>query len=136
MATYPARPGGFSVKTGAQTLTQGQRRQVSRNTRPSLVVYTADGAIAVEQHNAILSKTSAIAATLAAPTADDEGIRIQFSAGTAFAHVVTATGLLDDGVTGGAKNTITLGAFVGASCEVMAYNLHWIVTNLKVATIA
>lgn len=139
MATgaYAARPGGFAVKTAAQTLLPRQKRQVARNLGAAVDIYTADGAILVDTAIAVLAKTSAAAMTLAAPTAGtDDGIRIQLVAGTAFAHVVTATGLIDDGVTGGAKNTVTLGAFVGASCELMAYNGHWVVLNLKVATIA
>jgi hypothetical protein len=62
-----------------------------------------------------LTKGSAAAITLAAPTAAQAGTQITIIAGSAYAHVVTATGLLNDGVTGGAKNTATFAAFVGAS---------------------
>jgi hypothetical protein len=99
-------------------------------------VYTADGAITVASQRAVLSKTSAAAMTLAAPTAAQAGLTIVITAGTAFAHVVTATGLIDDGVTGGAKNTITLGAFVGATATIYAYNLHWVLQSKTVATVA
>jgi hypothetical protein len=99
-------------------------------------VYTADGAITVAAQRAIISKTSAAAMTLAAPTAAQAGLTIVLTAGTAFAHVITATGLIDDGVTGGAKNSITLGAFVGATATIYAYNLHWVLQSKTVATVA
>jgi hypothetical protein len=85
--------------------------------------YLLDGAIDVRSHTAILTKGSAGAYTLAAPTAD--GIVITITAGTAFAHVVTMTGLLQDGVTGGAKNTWTSAAFVGSSATFVAYSGKW-----------
>lgn len=96
----------------------------------------ADGAISTDADNVILSKTSAAAMTLAAPTLAQNGREITIIAGTAFAHVVTATGLLDDGVIGGSKNTVTLGAFVGSAVTLMAYNLKWIVKSKTVATVA
>lgn len=102
-----------------------------------LTVYTADGAIAVSAGTAVISKAgSAAAMTLAAPTALQNGIEIVLISGTAYAHVITATGLIDDGVTGGAKNTVTLGAFVGATAVLKAYNLHWVLKSKTVATVA
>ena len=99
--------------------------------------YAADGAISKDPallH--MLTKTSAGAYTLAAPTAAQEGMRLVISSGTAFAHVITATNLLEDGVTGGAKDTATFAAFVGASLELMAYNLTWLVISKNAVTIA
>ena len=84
----------------------------------------------------VLTKGSAAAMTLAAPTAAQAGTRLRILNGTAFAHVITATNLLDDGVTGGAKDTATFGAFVGAAIELEAYNLKWIVVSKNVVTIA
>lgn len=99
-------------------------------------VYSVDGAITVADQRAIITKGSAAAMTLAAPTASQAGITIVLTAGSAFAHVITATGLIDDGVTGGAKNTVTLGAFVGATATLYAYNLHWVLQSKTVATVA
>jgi hypothetical protein len=100
-------------------------------------VYTANGAISVAHQNAIISKlVSAAAMTLAAPTVAQDNLLIRLIAGSAFAHVITATGLIDDGVTGGAKNSVTLGAFVGACVVLLAYNGHWILVSKTVATIA
>ena len=82
-----------------------------------------------------LTKASAGAYTLAAPTAAEEGAEITIVANTAFAHVITATGLINDGVTGGSKNTITMGAFVGASITLIAMDLKWTVKAKTVATV-
>lgn len=97
-------------------------------------VYSGNGAIAVRSHTAVLTKGSASAMTLAAPTRD--GIRIEIQAGSAFAHVVTATGLIDDGVTGGAKNTYTTAAFVGSGCTLVSYNGHWLLISKNLGTVA
>lgn len=105
---------------------------------PTITTYAADGAIAFTApfNIAKLTKTSAGAYTLAAPTAAQEGYRLLLLCQTAYAHVVTATGLLDDGVTGGAKNTGTMAAFVGASLDLIAINLKWHVVSKNVCTIA
>lgn len=139
---YSTAPGPTVVTGSKQAVTPGPALSVTSDTDKAAVstnpftVYTADGAVPVATGTAVLSKTSAAAMTLAAPTAAQNGMIIRFIAGTAYAHVVTATGLIDDGVTGGAKNTITLGAFVGAAATVMAYNLHWVLVGKTVATIA
>lgn len=98
--------------------------------------YTADGAIAKSAGTHILSKSSAAAHTLAAPTAAEEGMVLVLINGTAFAHVITATNLLDDGVTGGAKDTATMAAFVGASLVLRATSLRWVCVGKTQATIA
>lgn len=90
------------------------------------VVYSADGAIdPTFSHTAIITKGSAAAMTLAAPALGDNGTRIVIQAGSAFAHVTTATGLIQDGVTGGAKNTYTTAAFVGSGATLEAYAGKW-----------
>jgi hypothetical protein len=100
-----------------------------------IVTITGDGAITIQRSAVALTKGSAAAITLAAPTAAQAGTIVRIVAGSAFAHVVTATGLIDDGVTGGSKTTATFGAFVGASLTLMAYNLKWVVLSKNVCTI-
>lgn len=106
---------------------------------PVVTTYTANGVISVDPGLKVLSKTSALASTtLAAPT--NAGDRITLICGTAYAHVVTATSLIQDGVTGGAKTTLTFGAFVGASCTLVgiadaAGALTWGVESKNVCTI-
>lgn len=121
---------GADASTVASSLDYKVRRLVA-------TPYLEDGAIAIDPallH--VLTSTDAGAYTLAAPSAAQEGVRLVITNGTAFAHVLTATNLLEDGVTGGAKDTATFGAFVGASLELMAYNLKWMVISKNVVTIA
>lgn len=96
---------------------------------PTLVIPIVSGTY-------VLTKGSAGAYTLAAPTAAQAGTVLNVVAGTAFAHTITATGLLDDGVTGGSKTTATFAAFVGATIVLEAYNLKWITRSLKAVTVA
>lgn len=96
---------------------------------------STDGAIATSGL-AVLTKTSAGAYTLAAPAAGADGTNLIISAGTAWAHVVTATDLIEDGVTGGAKDTMTFAAFVGASIHLVAYGQKWLVVSKNLVTIA
>jgi len=105
---------------------------------PTITTYATDSAItfANPANYAKLTKGSAGAYTLAAPTAAQEGYRLTILCQSAFAHVVTATDLLDDGVTGGAKDTATFGAFVGSTLELIAINLKWHVIGKNVVTIA
>ena len=98
------------------------------------VVYSADGAISPNAGFAVLTKGSAGAYTLAAPTVD--GIALEITAGSAFAHVVTATSLIQDGVTGGAKSSWTSAAFVGSSLKLRSYNGTWYVIGKNLGTIA
>jgi hypothetical protein len=98
--------------------------------------YTTDGAIAIQSGTVLLSKTSAGAFTLAAPTTAQNGTRLRIITTTAFAHVITATNLLEDGVTGGAKDTATFAAFPGAALELEANAGEWYVVSKHVCTIA
>lgn len=102
----------------------------------AITKYGADGAIAPADEVAILNKGSAGAYTLAAPGASLNGHKLRITSDSAYAHVVTATGLIHDGVTGGAKNTGTFAAFQGASIELMAYSGKWYVMNKNVVTVA
>lgn len=99
-------------------------------------IIAGDGAITIASGGVLLTKGSAAAITLAAPTAAQVGTNIVIMAGSAFAHVVTATGLIDDGVTGGSKTTATFGAFVGSSLALRATSLlKWTVVSKNVVTI-
>lgn len=104
------------------------------------VIVTAgqNGTLTVPANDATvyLSKATAIALTLPAPSKAEDGRRLKFTSTTAAAHVVTATGLFQDGVTGGGKNTATFAAFIGASFEVVAVNGAWHTHSLKGVTVA
>lgn len=83
----------------------------------------ADGAIPIVSGTYKITKAGVAALTLAAPTAGEEGTRILVTSQTANAHVITATGLLEDG--GGTEDIATFTAGIGASIELVAINLKW-----------
>ncbi len=95
-----------------------------QTTSPSVI---AAGAIPPHTgHTYVVTAGSAQALTLAAPTAGtDDGIEIIVSSTTAFAHTITATGLLQTGTA--AVNVATFAAQAGAGVTLMAYNGKWIV---------
>jgi hypothetical protein len=119
---------------GIKKLLVSQAREALRLQAPT--AFATDGAITPTVGVATLTKATAGAYTLAAPTAAQDGMVLIITSRTAAAHVVTATGLLEDGVTGGAKNTATFAAFVGASCMLIAINLKWHTVSLKAVTVA
>ena len=83
-----------------------------------------------------ITKAGVAAMTLAAPTAAQEGTTIVFTSGTANAHTLTATGLVEDGITGGAKDLATFAAFIGSSLTLQAVNLKWHVISLNACVIS
>lgn len=102
----------------------------------TVTAYAANGALTIASGTAMLTKAGVNAMTLAAPTAVQEGTTLVVVSQTANAHTITATGLLDDGVTGGSKTTATFAAFAGATVTLMASNLKWAVVSLKAVTIS
>lgn len=89
-----------------------------------------DGAITIKNGKAMMSKGSAGAHTLAAPAnpADDGKILIMMPS-TAFAHVVTVTGMV-----GG--TTLTFGATTGDIAILRAWKGQWYVVLTKNCTVA
>lgn len=140
MAEAPRQTaGGVSLKSGVD-LPEAQeaalRNQIDADSKRQ-VVYSADGAIATTySHVAIITKGSAAAMTLAAPATSDNGVVVRIFAGSAYAHVVTATDLIEDGVTGGAKDTYTTAAFVGSGASLMAYGGKWYLLNKNLGATA
>lgn len=87
--------------------------------KPAIFTYGADGAIATQSAIHQITKSSAAAMTVAAPSSQD-GELLMISSGSNFAHVVTFTGsTLADGTTG-LNSTVTFAAFAGASVTVYA----------------
>jgi hypothetical protein len=88
---------------------------------------SAAGAIPVRPSASyIITAPAAIALTLAAPTVTaDDGVTISVRSSTAFAHTLTATGLLLTG--SAAVNVATFAAFGGAGLTLRAYQGKWIV---------
>jgi hypothetical protein len=136
MDTSEAAMLAMQAKIGADSSTVAASLDY-KSRQKEIALYAADGAISIDSHKAhVLTKAGVGAYTLAAPTAAQAGQMLVIVNGTANAHVLTATNLLDDGVTGGAKDTATFAAFVGSSLTLMAYNLKWVVVSNNIVTIA
>lgn len=99
-----------------------------------LTIQSTDGAI--DPHTAacyVITKGSAAALTLAAPTATtDDGLQIVITSASAFAHVLTATNLLQTGAA--TDDVATTAAFAGASLTLMAYQAKWYVISQNAIT--
>jgi hypothetical protein len=111
--------------------------QFSQLTQVGIVALSANAAIPPHvAHTYVVTKTgSAGAFTLAAPTATtDDGLTITVTSNTAFAHAITATGLLQTG--SASVNSATFAASAGASITLMAYQGKWNVLNSNAVTFA
>lgn len=113
-ALYP----GVLTNDAIQKLLQG-----------AIPVIAASGAI--DPHTAnryAITKAGVAALTLAAPTKTaDDGECIEIFSTTAFAHTITATGLLQTGTA--SVNVATFAAQAGASILLQAYQGKWVVLS-------
>ena len=100
---------------------------------PAIAEFVGDGAITTTPGIKVLTKGSAGAYTLAAPSADGDMLYIVTS--TAFAHVVTGTNLFQAGETGGPFNKITTAAFAGSGAILIGHGGLWLVIADQIATI-
>lgn len=101
------------------------------------VIYSSSGAISIVTQTGIITKTGSLAAmTLAAPTTAQNGTKLRITSTTAFAHTITATSLINDGVTGVPHTTATFAAFAGASIELEAYAGLWQLISKNAVTIS
>jgi hypothetical protein len=91
----------------------------------------ASGAIDPHTSNRyMITKAGVAALTLAAPAAGaDDGLCIELTSSTAFAHTVTATGLYQDGAAH--VNVATFPAQIGGSIALVAWQGKWIVQSLQ-----
>jgi len=106
---------------------------VSATVTQAATAALVDGAITIASGIVAITKGSAAALTIAAPSSQN-GTRITITSTTDFAHVVTFTGgTLWDG-TAGANTTATFAAVKGASITVVAYGAVWLVESLNAVT--
>lgn len=76
----------------------------------------------------VITKAGVAAMTLAAPTVGlDDGLEIEVSSGTAFAHTITTVGLLLTG--SAAVNTVTFTNIAGPTVYFTAYQGKWITAS-------
>jgi hypothetical protein len=98
---------------------------------PEHVSLGVSGAISValaEFHtDYVIKKAGVYLGSLAAPSKADNGKTITITSATAFAHVITATGLLKTGAA--AVNTATFAALAGASVTLKAEDGLWNVVS-------
>lgn len=121
---FPAIQAGMLTQRGPST--------------PDIVTYGQSGAIAVPiepMTMAFLAATSAGAYTIGAPSLAMNGMELQITSQTAFAHVITATGLLFTGAAGGPFTTATFLAAIGASMNLEAQNGFWNVVNASITPV-
>lgn len=136
MAVHSKWSGGrLRFHDGATTLVDIDRAD-SGGVKPAVVAYSGDGAIGVYTHTALITKGTAAALTLAAPTATThDGVTITIVATTAAAHTVTATTI---GFNAGdaASDVCTFTAAIGNNLVVTAYQGEWYVVNNVNGTLA
>ena len=102
--------------------------------RPAITLYASDGAISLTSGTHHITKSSAAALSVAAPSSQD-GERLVIQSGSDFAHVITFTGsTLRDGTTG-AHVTATFAAFTGACLTVVARGSLWYTESVNAVTI-
>jgi hypothetical protein len=123
MATSPVGPGNQIVTPVGAFTAQAAASLLAG----PFVPIAASGAVNPQLPGKyVITKAGVAALTLAAPRLGiDDGILIQISSTTAFAHTVTATGLYADG--GGHVNLATFAANIGATLILEAYQGKWYV---------
>lgn len=96
---------------------------------------TGDGAITVQNAYVVLSKATAAAITIVAPTAGtQDGLTIEVTTLTAQAHVITSA---TDGFNAkGSSGTVTFTAAIGNSVTLRADNGHWYTVIKNGVTVA
>jgi hypothetical protein len=94
----------------------------------SIITLLSGTADAINPHvsgNYVVTTGSADAMTLGAPTAGvDDNLSIAIWSNTAFAHTLTATGLLQTGQSG-KTGVLTFAAFAGSGVSLRAYGGKW-----------
>lgn len=125
-----------ALDTGIEYINTGSAPNPAwSNVNRILQSITGDGAITIQNGIVTLSKGSAAAITLAAPSSQD-GTRITIQSNSDFAHVVTApSAIILDGTTG-ANTTATFAAFKGASITLIANGVTWLVESSNLVTCA
>lgn len=108
--------------TGATVIGKGR-------VTPSVQTISGDGAITIQSGTVVLTKGSAAAITLAAPSSQD-GTTITVTSTTDFQHVITVTGGMWDG-TATTNTTATFPAVAGGAITLIAFGTDWYVLNLQ-----
>lgn len=132
ISTAGTAAGSVVTNNGTQTLTNKTLTSptlTGAKVTPNVETITGDGAITIQSGTVLLTKGSAAAITLAAPSSQD-GTIITITSTTAFAHVVTVTGGMWDG-TATTNTTATFPAVQGGAITLIAFGTDWYVLNLQ-----
>lgn len=114
---------GGGLDLGASYLTTGL--WAHKKIRYTPTAYSASGIIPTGAGVAVITKATAAAMTLGAPTVAQDGDLLIITSETAAAHTVTATTLLANGLSGTPWTTATFAAQIGATLTLMAANGLW-----------
>lgn len=99
------------------------------------LIYTANGAITIQTGTHLITKGTAAAMTLAAPSTAQNGTRLRIISTTAAAHTLTQTTPgFNNGST--ASDVGTFGGAIGDNIMLEAYNGIWYVTGKTNVTLA
>lgn len=126
--------GGLRFHEGATTVLE-IAQQANGGVKPRVTTALVDGAIGIFSQTVYITKASAAALTLAAPTATThDGVTIDIISTTAQAHTVTYT----DGFNGGGASTDvgTFATAIGNGLRIQAYQGKWYVLNNIGVTLA
>lgn len=121
--------GNHYINLGTKASPVWNNISASGGGQASITAITATGAIAVRPSGIyVITKAGVAAMTLAAPTTGaagtgDDGVRLEIFSNTAYAHTITATGLLNTG--SAFVNVATFNARAGASLTLRAYGALW-----------
>lgn len=108
------------------SMTGALNKIISYINQKTLTLIAASGAVPVAAGENVITDAGAAALTLAAPVVGtQDGLMLNIESATAFAHTLTATGLLQTGTA--SVNVATFAAQPGAGLMLMAYNGKWIV---------
>lgn len=135
MAGNTAFPNGITADV-VGNVTGDVTGDVTGAVQQTVNAYADDGAITIASQIAVLTKGTAQAMTLAAPTATThDGVVITIVSTTAAAHTVTATTI---GFNAGNTSTDvgTFGGAIGDGLIVVAYQGEWYVLNNINVTLA
>lgn len=78
-----------------------------------------------QPRNVAITKATACLFTLVAPSTSQDGLTVVFTSLTAAAHVLTATSLIGDAVSGSPHTTGTFAAFIGSTMTLQAQAGVW-----------
>ena len=86
---------------------------------------TTNGPVPIASGTYYIVKAGVLAMTLRAPTVAENGTIMRFISGTANAHTLTATALINNGTTAGPHNLYTFVAFPGGGITLEAAGGLW-----------